>query len=387
MRDSSEVERVPRTTREKMWLAIKIGLGVLALALVVTLALLRTWPPLLEVQTGSMEPTIDPGDVAIMQRLDRPAQVGDVVEVHPPQDIQDRLNYPETLLHRIVRISPGGQVYTKGDARDRRDPFTVSRDDVGAHMVGKVPSAGQILGFFTSPLGLLWMALGIILFVLLPYFELRREQLELEKAELGTLASLRQEVQDVAQQIAADDGGGTRAPPALPRAIQPPVYDDGGYGDLGGPFEGADGPLDGGDELAENEVEERDDLETEIGEIRETMGELVGVVDEYGRHLRSHTEVLTGMSAASKDLADVVAELRVALSGAGATGGEQARHDARQILRRWREDRAAEIAGWMGFREPGHAARLAPLDEAMNDEDLERALMELAAQKPYLKGD
>jgi hypothetical protein len=70
---SVAAEGEERTTRQKFWLVAKILLALLAVAILVGLALLRTWPPLLIVQTGSMEPTIEPGDVAIMQRPRRSA--------------------------------------------------------------------------------------------------------------------------------------------------------------------------------------------------------------------------------------------------------------------------------------------------------------------------
>jgi signal peptidase I len=371
-------ESEPRTTRQKLWFGAKILLAVLGVGILVGLAVLRTWPPLLIVQTGSMEPAIEPGDVAIMKRLDGAPQVGDIVSVSPPQETQERLNYPESVLHRIVKIEDG-LVYTKGDARDRRDPFTVPVDAVHARMVGDIPGVGQIVAFFTSPLGLLWFAAGVLLLILLPYFELRRDQVELEKAELGSLASLRLELQEVARRVEAEHGGGTRAPPdaTLPVAAE----------------------LDG--EAVEVDEDEFDDaafgpereLDAELEDVTRTMNELVGAVREYGEHLRSHTEVLEGMSAASQDLAATVAALRATLpqlasepaSGTVTMRDESVREQAEAVLARWRLRRATEIAGWMAFVDPDAAARLAELDGVEDDEGIEAALLSVAAERPYLR--
>jgi hypothetical protein len=299
--------------------------------------------------------------------------------VSPPQEIQDRLNYPENVLHRIVKIEDG-TVFTKGDARDKRDPFTVPADEIHARMVGDVPGVGQIVAFFTSPLGLLWFAVGVLLLVLLPYFELRRDQVELEKAELTSLASLRLELQEVARRVEGDRGGGTRAPPGLPVIATDPAED---FDELDGEaVEVEDDYVVAAEE--ELPLEPEDDLEAELEEMKTRMDELVGAVGEYGEHLRSHTEVLKGMSAASQDLAATVAALRGTLPAAG-PAADSAAHAAERTLAQWRLRRAEEIAGWMGFHDAGDAARLAVLDDSTDDEDIEAALLALAAEKPYLR--
>lgn len=353
--------------RRKALPALKVALAALGIAIVLALAFLRTWPPLNVVMSASMAPAIDTGDVVVMKRLDRPAQVGDIVAVHPPQELQQRLNYPDTIIHRIVRIAPDGKVYTRGDARKRRDPFTVQRDRIESRVIMTVPGAGRIVAFFTSPLGLIWLGLGALLFVLLPRLEHQRD---LEEIELGSLGEMRHELRAVAQRV---EGGRLEAgiPPPTPAATPPPPQ----VGD--------------------------DELESEVKEMRETIGELVGAVSEYGEHLRSHTEVLQGMSAAAQDLAATVAALRTALPAAETnpspqptpppppatpeTAAQQQRREAERFIA-WQERRAAEIATAMGFRDPLGAARQAPLGDAADDEGIERTLWELAFENPDLLG-
>lgn len=363
-----------RSGRQKALLVGKIALVALGVALLFALLLLRTWPPLNVVMSGSMEPTIETGDVVVMKRLSEPAEVGDIVAVHPPQEIQQRLNYPDTVIHRIVKITPDGTVYTKGDARKQRDPFTVPLDGIRSHVVATIPNVGQIVAFFTSPLGLIWIGVGLLLFVLLPSLEMRRDQIEIEQAELDSLTGMRLELREVANRVEGGYPGGAPPPAGYAGAVSP------------------------GQEPGELE------------EMRGTMDELVAAVGEYGEHLRSHTAVLQGMSSASQDLAVAVAALRGILPTTGAapptaippvptpqpqaaavppperpawSAANQARHEA-ELFIRWQEQRAVEIATSMGFHDPLSAARQAPLDDAADDESIERKLWELAFENPHL---
>src|SRR5262249_27992826 len=111
------------------------------------LAFLRVWPPLATVMSGSMAPTINTGDMVVLQRLDHPARVGDIVVVNVPDDARSRYGYPPVVIHRIVRIAGDGTVTTKGDARKEPDPFTVPRRAIGAHVVARVPGGGRVAAF------------------------------------------------------------------------------------------------------------------------------------------------------------------------------------------------------------------------------------------------
>jgi len=64
----------------------------------------------------------------------------------------------------------------------------------------------------------------------------------------------------------------------------------------------------------------------DLRDVQEVLSELVGAVEDYGDHLRSHTEILRSMSGASRDLASVVAELRDAVSRFSPPGAGPPRH-------------------------------------------------------------
>ncbi len=178
-----------RARRKKVswgWLAVVAAL----FAAFAGLAFLRVWPPLATVMSASMAPTIDTGDMVMLQRLDRPARVGDIVVVNVPDEARSRYGYPPVVIHRVVRIGADDAVSTKGDARKEPDPFTVPRRALGAHVIGRVPSGGRIVAFLTSPLGLLWLAGGAVLLIGMPLLERRREG---QRTVADELAALRED--------------------------------------------------------------------------------------------------------------------------------------------------------------------------------------------------
>src|SRR5262245_718168 len=69
---------------------------------------LGTWPPLATVMSASMAPTINTGDMVVLQRLDRPVRVGDIVAVHVPDEVRSRYGYPPVVIHRAIRIDRDG---------------------------------------------------------------------------------------------------------------------------------------------------------------------------------------------------------------------------------------------------------------------------------------
>ena len=134
---------------------------------------LQAFPPIVIVMSASMEPAIDTGAIVLMKRVEAP-RVGDVVPVPVPAQAQE-IGYPEEVLHRVIEITEDGLILTKGDNLDKPDPFAVPASAVNKRVVAVLPGAGQLLAFLFSPYGLLWIAVGIILFVVMPFFDGQRE--------------------------------------------------------------------------------------------------------------------------------------------------------------------------------------------------------------------
>jgi signal peptidase len=93
------------------------------------------------IDTGSMRPTLNPGDVAVLtSERNTDLKLGQIVAVHPPGE--SRL----TVMHRVSSVQwtrNGVVIQTKGDANDSVDPWrarivgkTVWRESLKAPMVG-----------------------------------------------------------------------------------------------------------------------------------------------------------------------------------------------------------------------------------------------------------
>src|SRR5215218_7080477 len=117
--------------------------GLVVALVAVYAALLATGFKPVAVYSGSMEPTLRVGSLA----LDRvvPAQevrVGDVITFNDPY-MKDRL-----VTHRVSKIlhTKNGLAYrTKGDANSSRDPWTVRLSGNVGRVSFSVPVAGYIL--------------------------------------------------------------------------------------------------------------------------------------------------------------------------------------------------------------------------------------------------
>jgi signal peptidase I len=175
---------------------------------------LQSWPPLATVMSASMSPTIETGDLVVMRKIDGAPRVGDIISVSVPEEARQRYGYPAVVIHRIVSVAPNGRITTKGDARDKPDPFTVPPTSVHAEVVATVPAAGRVFSFLTSTLGLVWLAAGLLLLVVLPLFDRQREIAE--RGEDG-LESIRGDIRALEERIAELTVAlAGRAPVALP---------------------------------------------------------------------------------------------------------------------------------------------------------------------------
>ena len=88
----------------------------------------------LTVETGSMQGTIDAGDMVIIKDKDE-YRVGDIITyLHEGDTI------PTT--HRIINYNPDGSFVTRGDANNARDPEAVTKDIIIGKVVKVIPNAG-----------------------------------------------------------------------------------------------------------------------------------------------------------------------------------------------------------------------------------------------------
>ena len=113
------------------------------------------------VMSGSMEPTIPVGSMAITMKQDT-YEVGDVI-------MYWNSDYNLYILHRIVEDTPNGFI-TQGDANAHPDSQFVKHDQI----VGKCIFFSAALGKFMALLGRPWVIPTLVVILVLIEFSVRR---------------------------------------------------------------------------------------------------------------------------------------------------------------------------------------------------------------------
>ena len=141
-----------------LWIAAVIGLG----CIVLTILAFAFHISLIMFRTGSMEPTIPTGSVAVVREV--PAvdiEVGDIVTVDRGED-----HLP--ITHRVTSIEAGSAegervITMKGDANAQEDPFPYTVTSV-RHVMFSVPGLAPALASAGNPvvMGALTLIAGAI---------------------------------------------------------------------------------------------------------------------------------------------------------------------------------------------------------------------------------
>lgn len=109
------------------------------------------WYQLAIVQSGSMEPWLPVGSLAVYQ-AQASYQPGEVIAYRDDQAGVERM-----IIHRVVQKQTRGQqvVYlTQGDAVQFFPPQPVFASQVEGKVVNHLPQAGYVLSWFQSPVGI-----------------------------------------------------------------------------------------------------------------------------------------------------------------------------------------------------------------------------------------
>lgn len=122
---------------------------------------------LLSVQSSSMSPTLEAGDVILIRSIDPSSlKEGDVVTFFSP----DPARKGEMVTHRIdhfTNIGSGKAFISKGDASSSCDLYPVPVDQVIGSCIFRFPKAGYGISFLCSPLGYWLLILFPISLILL----------------------------------------------------------------------------------------------------------------------------------------------------------------------------------------------------------------------------
>jgi signal peptidase I len=149
--------------------------GIVVLAAVALAALVAIVPAVvggraLTVLSGSMEPTLHVGSVAVIKPID-PAQVkpGDVLNF---TDRDLATGQARIVTHRVVEVQPGPRFVTRGDANPANDLHPIAAADVHGALWYDVPYVGTIRERLVAPAGLGILGgvvlLGVALALLVP---------------------------------------------------------------------------------------------------------------------------------------------------------------------------------------------------------------------------
>lgn len=140
-------ERSGRRVRGFLGSAAQVALALVAVVVIgLPLATDHKWRT---VETGSMRPTLEPGDVILAAPMDRAAETGDmIVFVDPVHGDRD-------VVHRLVDVDAEGRLVTQGDANSSVDPWTLHPDDVTGVVTLTVPRIGFIVQAMDTKAGIL----------------------------------------------------------------------------------------------------------------------------------------------------------------------------------------------------------------------------------------
>lgn len=112
----------------------------------------------LEVISGSMEPTIDVGDLIIVNTKYDELKENDIITFYDEKG--------SFVTHRIIEIKDGEYV-TKGDNNNSEDQGTISKNDIVAKYVTRLNGMGKLMASFQSPITMiLILVIGILICVL-----------------------------------------------------------------------------------------------------------------------------------------------------------------------------------------------------------------------------
>ena len=146
------------------------------------------------VLSGSMEPTIFPGDIVLVREVSADnLKEGDIVSY---------LRGRSVITHRIMEINEADgsrKFYTKGDNNNADDGIAVTAEMLEGKYLLRIPRLGNAAMFMQKPAGIiLFVALPLILFILYDIFRRRHY----DKKELAMNKKLEEELELMRQKLA-----------------------------------------------------------------------------------------------------------------------------------------------------------------------------------------
>lgn len=147
------------------WLALRVAL--------------RTEFPLHAVVSESMVPTLQVGDLLVVQGvvnasgINAAPETGDIIVFRKPTDAS------EFIVHRAIDKIYRGESWffkTKGDNNRGSDPWEVPENYVIGKVIGRVPLLGYLKIFMGGPWGIALFILLILILLFADYIPMLRER-------------------------------------------------------------------------------------------------------------------------------------------------------------------------------------------------------------------
>ncbi len=148
-----------------------LGLIFLVAACVVGFLTIRGTMPFMPIFGSSMEPTLQSGNLLMIQPMDpQQVKVGDIIVYSVPSMVRDYYNYPPIIAHRVIKVvtEPSLGFRTKGD-NTGEDPFTVRPIDLRGTVGDQIRYLGLPLLFFQSQQGMIFIIVSLSLLALFLY--------------------------------------------------------------------------------------------------------------------------------------------------------------------------------------------------------------------------
>jgi len=155
---------------------------------------LRTDSPLLAVASGSMIPTLDVGDLIVVQGgfnvndINAAYDTGDIIVFHKPHDPD------ELIVHRAVEMQTSSNstvLITKGDNNNGVDNWEITDNELVGKVVSSIPYLGHIPLNVRTPTGMMIIVVLIVFLILLEFIiPLVREKKKADQSEEADVSAV-----------------------------------------------------------------------------------------------------------------------------------------------------------------------------------------------------
>ena len=234
-----------------------LALITIIVACVIGFLSVRGTMPFLPIFGSSMEPTLQSGNLLLIQPVDPyTIEEGDIIVFNVPKLVRDYYNYPPVVAHRVIKINKDANLLsfrTRGD-NTGEDPFTTRASNVRGVVGDQILYLGLPLLFLQSQQGLIFVIIALSLLTLFLYSN-----------ELNAGKSW------------------------LHRGIFSPVIKETSHS-------------------SRVLVEKIESTENKINLTEQALEKFAVAVAEYAQHLASHTSAIQGLSEASHELKRSAAE-------------------------------------------------------------------------------